>query len=209
MRSEIVLIGPMAAGKSTLGKLLSKKLGVRGASLDAVGEKYYAEAGFDLQKARTLRESKGELIGHRYFERFLLPALEKHLQESKGCVIDLGAGHSVYWDETDFGRVQNLLAPYRNVLLILPSPDLEESAAILRERTKEIAWLNRIREQNGFDMNERYLRHHSNFDLAKYTVYTKNKSPEETRDEILDLLNLPTPPTATSPSRRRAASPPN
>ena len=55
--------------------------------------------------------------------------------------------------------------------------------------------MNRVREQNGFDMNERYLRHHSNFDLAKQIVYTKGKSPEETRDEILERLSLSRPAT--------------
>ena len=85
------------------------------------------------------------------------------------------------------------LAPYRNVVLLLPSPDLDESAAVLRARTSGIAWLERIREQNGFDLNERFLRHRSNFDLAKHIVYTQNKSPQETRDEILKLLALAGP----------------
>jgi hypothetical protein len=187
--TDIVLIGPMQAGKSTLGKLLAEKLVLPQASLDAVGWKYYTEAGLDPARARFLRETEGELSVYRYFEQFLLPALERHLRESRNCVIDLGAGHSVYWEAADFAHAQQLLAPYRNVVLILPSPDLDESAAILRERTSQIAWLNNIRRQNGFDMNERFLRHHSNFDLAKYIVYTKGKTPPETRDEILSLVD--------------------
>jgi shikimate kinase len=190
MISDIVLIGPVQAGKSTQGQLLAEKLGIPQASLDAAGWKYYTEAGLDLVRAGLLRETEGELSSYRYFEQFLLPALERHLRENRDCVIDLGAGHTVYWSDSDLARAQQILAPYRNVVLILPSPDLEESAAILRERTSKIGWLKRIREENGFDLNEAFLRHHSNFDLAKYVVYTKNRTPEETRDEILNLLHL-------------------
>lgn len=198
MISDIVLIGPMRAGKSTLGKLLAEKLGIRSASLDETGRKYYVEAGFDQEKASALRASDGELVSIRYCERFLLPVLEKHLPASPGCVIDLGGGHSVYWDDAELERARSILAPYRNVVLILPSPDLDESAAILRERTKEVEWLKRLREERGFDMNERYLRHRSNFVLAKEVIYTKGKSPEETRDEILERLNPSRPATAVA-----------
>lgn len=196
MISDIVLIGPMQAGKSTQGQLLAEKLGLPRASLDAVGWKYYTEAGLDLVRARVLRETEGELCSYRYIEPFLLPALERHLSENRDCVIDLGAGHTVYRSDADLARAQQLLAPYRNVVLLLPAPDLEEAAAILRERTSQIAWLNRIREQNGFDLNEEFLRHPANLALAKYIVYTKHKTPEETRDEILNQLSLARSPTA-------------
>jgi shikimate kinase len=185
---DIVLIGPMQTGKSTLGKLLAEKLGVRPAPLDPIAWKYYILAGFEPDKARHLKETEGELSSYRYFEQFLLPALESHLRESRGCVIDLGAGHTVYWDDNLFARAKAILAPYPNLVLILPSPDLEESSTILRERTSKIAWLNKIREESGLDLNEQFLRHHSNFDLAKFTFYTKGRSPEQTADEILENL---------------------
>ena len=42
--------------------------------------------------------------------------------------------------------------------------------------------------EDGFDFHEHFVKHHSNHDLAKFVVYTKEKSPEETRDEILSLI---------------------
>lgn len=63
-------------------------------------------------------------------------------------------------------------------MLILPSPDLEESIQILNKRNGGIV-------SNGFDLNEHFVKHHSNYDLAKFVVYTEGKLPEETRDEIL------------------------
>jgi shikimate kinase len=43
-RSEIVLIGPVRTGKSTLGRLLAERLFVPQVSLDEVRLKYYADA---------------------------------------------------------------------------------------------------------------------------------------------------------------------
>ena len=42
-------------------------------------------------------------------------------------------------------------------------------------------------------MNEYFVRHPSNYRLAKLTVYTEGRSPEETRDEILERVRDVTP----------------
>jgi hypothetical protein len=39
-----------------------------------------------------------------------------------------------------------------------------------------------------FDLNEYFIRHPSNHQLAKIVMYTKDKTPEEIRDEILQKL---------------------
>ncbi len=38
-----------------------------------------------------------------------------------------------------------------------------------------------------FDFNRHFLEHRAYQELAKHTVFTKGRSPEETRDEILGL----------------------
>lgn len=43
----IILIGPMSAGKSTIGKLLAEKLGIPQYSVDDVRWDYYREIGYD------------------------------------------------------------------------------------------------------------------------------------------------------------------
>ena len=47
MNSAIILIGPLGAGKSTIGHLLAKKLGLPQCSVDDVRWKYYEEIGYD------------------------------------------------------------------------------------------------------------------------------------------------------------------
>lgn len=133
-----------------------------------------------------------------------LYALERLLADHSECVFDLGAGHSVYRDEASLERARKALAPYANVVLLLPCPDLDEAARVLQERNRDNEWLNTFRAQRGYDPNEHFLCHHSNDDLAKIIVYTEGKAPEETRDEIL-LLVRHLPPTALPPRRQRSA----
>lgn len=98
-----------------------------------------------------------------------------------GYVIDFGGGHSVFEDDALFERAQRTLEPYPNVVLLLPSPDIDESVRILNERTGGVV-------DNGFDFHEHFVRHPSNHRLAKIVVYRAGKTPEETRDEILSLV---------------------
>lgn len=184
MISDIILIGPIGTGKSTLGKLLAEKLGLPSRSMDELRWDYYKEIGFDNAVQNEIGEREGFLGVYRYWKPFEAHAVERLLAEHHNCVIDFGGGHSVYEDDELFARVQQILAPYPNVVLILPSADLDESVQILRERNGENV-------PDGFDLNAHFVKHHSNHDLAKFVVYTKGKSPEATRDEILGLIEQP------------------
>lgn len=183
MFSDIILIGPVSTGKSTIGKLLAQRLGLPQCSMDEFRLTYYKEINYDEDLARQLREKEGFLGIYRYWKPFEAYAVERLLSEHSNCVIDFGAGHSVYEDEELFTKVQRILAPYNNVVLILPSPDLEESIQILNERNGGLV-------SHEVDFNEHFVKHHSNHDLAKVTVYTKGKLPEETCNDILCAVKL-------------------
>lgn len=47
MPATIILIGPMCAGKTTVGEAISKKLGVPQCTMDYVRYEYYKEIGFE------------------------------------------------------------------------------------------------------------------------------------------------------------------
>src|SRR5438128_1744644 len=161
MIPDIILIGPIRAGKTTLGRLLAEKLNVPQVSLDAFCRDYYREIGFDMDENVCGPDG---MIASPYN----VHAVERLLQDHRNCVIDLGAGHSVYRDDASLAKVKEILAPYPNVFLILPSPDLDESAAVLAERNVKNDWLIPFTEQNGYNPNEHFLRHPSNFALAKH-----------------------------------------
>lgn len=186
MKTTIILIGPISAGKSTIGQLLAEKLGLPSISLDEKRWNYYAEMGYDEVEASRLREAEGMAGLLRYWKPFEAHAVVRVLAEHAQGVIDVGAGHSVYEDEALFSRVQRALAPYPHVILLLPSADIDESVAILNERFVQMLALEGIEADRGtLKINEHFVKHPSNALLAKHIVYTKHRTPVETCAAIL------------------------
>jgi hypothetical protein len=192
MNSTIILIGPMSAGKSTVAKLLAEKLHLPNYSIDDVRWNYYKEAGYDEAVASQIAKSEQGMMGLlRYWKPFEVHAVERILADNErtSCVIDFGAGHSVHEDAELFSRVQRALAPYPNVILLLPSPDLDESVRILNERFGQLL-LEEVGEVDLrlFGVNEHFVKHPSNHMLAKTVIFTNDKAPDETCAEILRRL---------------------
>ena len=181
-KDEILLLGPVGAGKSTVGALLAEKLGIPQISLDLIRWRYYEEIGYDAELAQRIRRQGGFLALALYWQLFDVHSVERVLAEHENCVIDFGAGVGVYESGEQFERVSRALVPYRNLFLLLPSPDLTRSQQILQERDP-----NPPSDLN-FDFNEHFLTHHGYYDLAKYTVYTEGKTPSEICAEILALV---------------------
>jgi shikimate kinase len=186
--SSIILIGPYGAGKSTIADLLAERLHMPTASMDS-RQHYYREAGFDREEFKR-RLAISNLEGDRYFQSFFPAAVARLLQNHPGHVIDLGAGHTVSEDPAQFARIKELLDPYPNVVLILPSPDLDESIRVLRERTRNRPGADFFFNSE-FDYFNHWVKSPCNFELAKATVYTHGKTPEQTADDVLDALSLP------------------
>jgi len=186
----IILIGPMCAGKSTIAKMLAERLGIRRYELDSLRQGYYDEIGYDNEVASKIANGEEGMMGLiKYWKPFEAHAVERALSEYKSCVLDFGAGHSVHEDENLFTRVQNALALLDYVILLLPSPNLDESVDILNARFSKL-----LEREVGkvdpklLDLNDHFVKHPSNQRLAKMTIYTQDKSPEETCDEILEKI---------------------
>lgn len=175
--SDLILIGPEGTGKSTIGKLLSQKLNLPQVSMDEIRWEYYKEIGWDADTQKKIREQQGFAGVYRYWKQFEIYGVERLLSEHSNCVIDFGAGHSVYENDADFARTRELLSPYRNVILLLPSPDFDESVEILKQRSQLTI--------DGVEINRFFMTHPSNRKLAKQVFYTKGKTPKETKEEIL------------------------
>ena len=178
MKSEIILIGPIGSGKSTIAELISMKTGLPRRSMDELRWKYYDEMDYDRDLARYYFDKEGCWGIYRYWKPFEAYAVQRLLSDYDQCVIDFGAGNTVYEDDILFNQVCQVLRSYPYVVLLLPSPNPEESIQILNARTAYVP--------AGQDsINEYLIRHRSNYKLAKLTIYTKDKTPEETCDEIL------------------------
>ena len=68
--TNIILIGPLAAGKTTVGKLLGAALGVPTVELDDLRWGYYAEIGYDPEYAQRLRDEGGMKARAAYWKQF-------------------------------------------------------------------------------------------------------------------------------------------
>jgi shikimate kinase len=191
MNTTIILIGPMSAGKSTLAALLSERLGLQRIEMDDIRWDYYAEIGYDPQVATRLAESdEGMMALIKHWKPFEAHAVVRALQEHSGCVLDFGAGHSVFEDEELLEQVEEALAPFPHVFLILPSPDPDKSVEILNRRFRQLL----EREVGHVDerlmnLNQHFVRHPSNQRLAKHVIYTEGKTPEETVVEMMRLIS--------------------
>ncbi len=184
MRDEIILIGPARTGKTTVARLLAAELGQPQVSLDELRWGYYAEIGYDPELARRIRQTGGFVALVFYWKLFDAHAVERVLADHRDCIFDFGGGHSIYENRHLLARVQQALAPFRHVILILPSPDAGESIRVLDERTADLTGA----FGQGFNWNDYFVRHPTKQLLATHTVYTWGKTAEETRDEILALI---------------------
>lgn len=187
MPSPLILIGPMHAGKSTIAALLAERFSVSRVSMDDVRWEYYKEIGYSEAVQKEAYRLGGFAGLVRYWKPFEAHAVERLLADhtNERCVIDFGAGHSVYEDPKLFSRVEAAMEPFP-VVLLLPSPIVEETIAVLRGRRDE-----RHPAQAGqpADVNERFVRHPSNAKLAKVTIYTKSRLPEETVDDVAKAVD--------------------
>ena len=180
-RDTIILIGPARSGKSTVGAIVAEKLGIPNISLDAVGYEF----GKEIYIPGDSKIVSDHLERHEFMEffhcsrRYEFHAVKRTLETYDNCVIDFGAGHSVYDDPEQFEKIKNILGNYAFVFLLLPCEDPEEALAVMNSRTDFPLHL---------ATNEFLLNHPSNYILADYTVYTDGCTPEETAETIIEIF---------------------
>ena len=189
MDKTIVRIGPPGAGKTTVGNLLAETLGLPFCAVDELRPSYYRRVGYDEALAAEIAASDQGIQGLlRYSKPFEARMVEMILADHHG-IIDFGASNSVYDDQKLFARVENALAPYPNVILLIPSPDPNESIAVLKSRLMQmlIAQGKEFTDEL-FLLNEYFIKHPSNRRLAKQVIYTKDKTPRDICDDLAQKL---------------------
>lgn len=180
MNNVIILMGPEGTGKTTIGKILSHHFRIDQYTLDRHRDELYSEMGYDSAYAAKVFEEDGTWALYAYWKPFEAFAVKKVLRELDNCVIDFGAGHSVFEEESILDEIEQAMEPFKNVVLLLPSEDVEESLDILSAR-------------RGYDdetraLNRHFLEHPSNRRLAKHVVLTKDKTEDSVANEVIQLV---------------------
>jgi shikimate kinase len=183
--SQVLLIGPVCAGKSSVLPFVAKGLGTSGVDLDEVAETYYEEVGFGRSRLHEVGAQLGDLGAFRWWQGGHPHAVRRVLGDHRDAVIALGAGHTVFVDPAIQAEVHELLRPH-TVVLLLPSPDLDESVRVVRQRaldTRGMSWI-----MDGHDVIGEWIKGPQNSRLADVTVFAGDRSPAEVAEEVLGHL---------------------
>lgn len=189
MTPWMVLIGPAAAGKSTLGAALASATDRPFVDVDALGEAYYAEAGWTMTRLRDRIRAVGRVAAEREWEVARAHAVERVVGDHPGAIVALGAGHSHYTRPELFERVRAALRPVAHVVLVLPSGDPERSVDVLRRRSvaeKGTDWIS----ADGHDFLREWVCHPGNEVLATTVVHTDGQEPAQSVSRLLGMCTV-------------------
>lgn len=183
MRKEIILIGPVGVGKTTVSKVLSERLGIPRVSMDETLFQYMAEVGFDESHWKAIMEKQGKPGAYRYLRVFGSHAVKRLLEDHRDCVFDFGGGGVMGEFPDEFARITEELAKFENVVFLIPSPDKGESLQFLYDRFNF--------KPEGWTILEHLVFHSSHEKLANHVVYVKDRTPEEIADTVLRHATQP------------------
>ena len=165
MKKNLVLLGMMAVGKTTLGKIVAKKQELKFIDIDASIEK---------KNSMTIKEifkKKGEKFFRMEEENEILKSLEKN-----NCVIALGGG--AFMNKT---VRENIL---KNAISIWLNVDIKT----LYQRVKWNQKRPLLKEENNQKkITELYAERKNIYKLANHKIACDNLSKEDIAEKIIAL----------------------
>jgi shikimate kinase len=169
---KIVLIGYMGSGKTTIGKLLSKKLKINFIDLDE-----YIESKLNLSVSAIFKD-----LGEIYFRKIEHKYLQELMEEKKSFILATGGGTPCY--------ANNLEVIQKNTkhdfYLKLSIPSLVKRL-INGKETRPL--VQNIAENDLPEFIGKHLFERNNFYLqAQSSIVCDNKAPDEIVEDILKQL---------------------
>lgn len=164
-KKNIVLVGFMGTGKTTVGKLVAEDLSLQFIDTDLCIQK---------NTAMTISEIFGKK-GERYF-RELEKELIKEISEEEGCVIAAGGGAVIFKENVENFRKNGLIvALTADLATILARTSSEKGRPLLLASRKAVTEL----------YQQRYPVYQ---EVADLIIDTSILRPEQVRDLILQSL---------------------
>jgi shikimate kinase len=170
----VILIGYMASGKSSLGRLLAKKMGYDFIDLDEFIELK------EKMPVKNIFESKGEI----YFRKVESMYLEEIIAKKKKIILSLGGGTPCY------GNNMETILKNKNVKSIYLKTSITSLIDRLKNEKSKRPLISHLK--NNEELTEfigKHLFERSVFyDQAQYKISTDNKTKNEIVDELYARL---------------------
>ncbi len=169
----ISLVGYMGSGKSHISKILGEKINFKIFDLDKEISK---------KKNKTIPEifeKKGEI----YFRKSEKETLEELLATQENCIISLGGGTPVYYN--------NMEILNNNSITIYLRANIGTLVQRLSKQKEKRPLIARISDEDLPEFIAKHLFERNIFyNKAQYVVDTDHKTPEEIVEEITTILQL-------------------
>ena len=165
MRKNLVLLGMMGVGKSTLGRIVANKCRLKFIDVDSLIEKK------NLMRVSEIFSAKGEDFFRLEEEKIALDSLNK-----KNCIISLGGGA---FENT---KIRD------NVLSLAISIWLDVSVDIINKRLKKSTKRPMLKNKNVKErLQELYDKRKDAYNLANNRINCDKLSINEISKKIIDI----------------------
>ena len=163
---NIVLVGMMGAGKTTVGELLAKKLNREFVDIDRV---------IELEQEKSIIEIFTD-DGEEIFRKLENETIKKYSNMSD-LIISTGGG--------TIENIENLSNLQKNGIVIYLKADIEE----LFKRVKNETQRPLLQEKDPLEVIKKLIKKREKFYFrANITIITNSKSPNEITEEIIKAL---------------------
>ena len=166
-KKNLILIGMMGSGKSTIGRLLAQKLNLRFLDIDFLIEKK------TKMKIAEIFENKGEETFRKLEKEITLKFLNK-----ANCIISLGGG--AFIDETIKKEVQE-----KGITIWLNWDSQTLINRIKRNKKRPV-----VINLNDNELKNLILSRSKIYSKAKYKIDCENMTKTKIIDKIIEISNL-------------------